>query len=87
MFYDHPFTAHLTNSISLLLLVLIIAAAGNSDNSVEEYPASYPVVMSVGSVTSTRVRSSFSQYNESVIMKLAPKGSFVPLAMILFFFS
>ena len=65
MFYDHPpFTAHLTNSISLLLLVLIIAAAGNSGNSDFFYPASYPVVMSVGSVNSTRGHSDFSQFNE-----------------------
>jgi serine protease len=55
--------------------VLIIAAAGNSGNSAYSYPASYPVVMSVGSVTSTRSHNGFSQYNDQV--EIAAPGTAV----------
>jgi len=46
--------------------VLIVAAAGNSGNSALSYPASYPSVVSVASLTSSGTRSSFSQYNDQV---------------------
>jgi subtilisin family serine protease len=58
-----------TNSLALALLhllVLIVAAAGNSGNSALGFPASYPSVMSVASLTSSGSRSSFSQYNDQV---------------------
>ena len=53
--------------------VLIIAAAGNGGNSALGYPASYPAVVSVASLTSSGSRSSFSQYNDQV--EIAAPGS------------
>merc|ERR1712157_270605 len=44
--------------------VLIIAAAGNSENSALSYPASYKSVMSVAAVDSNENKAGFSQYNE-----------------------
>jgi subtilisin family serine protease len=55
--------------------VLIIAAAGNDGNSAMSYPASYNTVVSVASVDSSEVRSSFSQYNDQV--ELAAPGTAV----------
>jgi len=46
--------------------VLSIAAAGNDGTSRMSYPASYPVVMSVGALDSNKVIASFSQYNSEV---------------------
>jgi serine protease len=46
--------------------VLSIAAAGNGGNSQLSYPASYPVVVSVGAVDSTKTIATFSQYNSAV---------------------
>ncbi|NKI36548.1 S8 family serine peptidase [Wenzhouxiangella sp. XN79A] len=46
--------------------ILSIAAAGNDGNSTSSYPASYPAVMSVAAIDSTRTVASFSQYNPSV---------------------
>jgi serine protease len=46
--------------------VLSIAAAGNGGNSTMSYPASYPVVVSVGAVDSTKTIATFSQYNSAV---------------------
>eukprot|EP00984_Skeletonema_dohrnii_P007715 scaffold2830_cov72-Skeletonema_dohrnii-CCMP3373.AAC.2 len=53
--------------------VLIVAAAGNDGNSAWSYPASYPAVVSVASLTSSGSRSSFSQYNDQV--EIAAPGS------------
>jgi len=44
--------------------VLIIAAAGNSGSDGYHYPASYHVVMSVASLTSSSKLSSFSTRND-----------------------
>jgi len=46
--------------------VLSIAAAGNGGNSQMSYPASYPIVVSVGAVDSAKNIASFSQYNSQV---------------------
>jgi subtilisin family serine protease len=46
--------------------VLSIAAAGNGGNSQMSYPASYPIVVSVGAVDSTKTIATFSQYNSQV---------------------
>ena len=46
--------------------VIAIAAAGNSGNSVKEYPASYEGVVSVAAVNSNGQRAGFSQYNDMV---------------------
>jgi len=46
--------------------ILVIAAAGNSGNTVKSYPASYVAVMSVASLKENEQRSSFSQYNDQV---------------------
>jgi serine protease len=46
--------------------VLSIAAAGNAGNSTMSYPASYPVVVSVGAVDSAKTVATFSQYNTQV---------------------
>ena len=46
--------------------ILFVASAGNDGDSSYGYPASYSEFVSVGSVTSSKVRSSFSQYNDQV---------------------
>jgi len=46
--------------------VLIIAAAGNSGNTVKSYPASYPHVMSVAAIDSSKNKAGFSQWNDQV---------------------
>ncbi|HZH77247.1 MAG TPA: S8 family serine peptidase, partial [Archangium sp.] len=46
--------------------VLSIAAAGNGGNSQMSYPASYPIVVSVGAVDSAKNIATFSQYNSQV---------------------
>ena len=46
--------------------VLSIAAAGNGGNSQLSYPASYPIVVSVGAVDSAKNIATFSQYNSQV---------------------
>jgi subtilisin family serine protease len=46
--------------------VLSVAAAGNGGNSTLSYPASYPVVMSVGAVDSNKNIAAFSQFNSAV---------------------
>ena len=46
--------------------VLSVAAAGNGGNSQLSYPASYPIVMSVGAVDSNKQIATFSQYNSAV---------------------
>lgn len=46
--------------------VLSIAAAGNDGTTRMSYPASYPIVVSVGAVDSAEAWASFSQYNREV---------------------
>jgi subtilisin family serine protease len=46
--------------------VLSVAAAGNGGNSQLSYPASYPIVVSVGAVDSAKNIATFSQYNSQV---------------------
>ncbi len=46
--------------------VLSIAAAGNGGNTAYSYPASYPSVMSVGAIDSSKQITSFSQKNDQV---------------------
>jgi len=46
--------------------VLIIAAAGNSGNTVLSYPASYKAVMSVAAVDVHKDKAGFSQWNDQV---------------------
>ena len=46
--------------------VISVAAAGNGGNSTLSYPASYPVVISVGAVDSAKTIATFSQYNSEV---------------------
>lgn len=55
--------------------ILLIAAAGNAGNSGYYYPASYNSVISVASITSNRVRSSFSVYNDQI--ELSAPGSYI----------
>ena len=45
---------------------LIVAAAGNDDASQSDYPAAYPGVMSVASVSSSDQKSYFSNYGSEV---------------------
>ena len=45
---------------------LIVAAAGNDNTETPDYPASYPAVVSVASVGSSDLKSSFSNYGSSV---------------------
>lgn len=53
----------------------IIAAAGNEGREIAFYPASYPRVLSVGSVDEDDYRSSFSNYHTSV--DVSAPGSFI----------
>lgn len=56
--------------------VIFIAAAGNSGISKRHYPASYPGVISVGSINSDGSRSYFSNYGDWVKI-WAPGGFYV----------
>ncbi len=53
--------------------VLVFAAAGNSDSSALEYPASYDNVVSVAATTITRGRANYSNFNAAVDIA-APGG-------------
>lgn len=46
--------------------IIVVAAVGNSGNSVLRYPAALDGVIGVGSVDQNLQRSAYSQYNESV---------------------
>jgi subtilisin family serine protease len=46
--------------------ILVVAAAGNDGDSTLSYPASYPEVVSVASITESLQPSYFSQYNSEV---------------------
>ena len=46
--------------------ILVIAAAGNDGNTDYNYPASYPSIMSVAAIDSSKNRASFSQRNSQV---------------------
>ncbi|UJB21843.1 S8 family serine peptidase [Lysobacter gummosus] len=52
--------------------VLSIAAAGNSGNNTQSYPAGYPSVVSVAAVDSANVKAGFSQFTPKV--ELAAPG-------------
>lgn len=52
--------------------ILSIAAAGNSGNSVQSYPAGYPSVISVAAVNANNVKADFSQFTPKV--ELAAPG-------------
>merc|ERR1712151_522659 len=54
--------------------ILLVAAAGNSGNSARSYPASYGAIMSVGAMTSSEKRSSFSQFNDQVEISAPGSG-------------
>jgi len=46
--------------------ILFVAAAGNGGSSSKLYPASYPALMSVAAIDSSKNKASFSQYNDQV---------------------
>ncbi len=46
--------------------ILVVGASGNDGNSTRYYPASYPGVISVGSVNSLSIHSTFSNYNDAL---------------------
>lgn len=46
--------------------ILVIAAAGNDNTSIPDYPAAYKGVFSVASVTVSDIKSGFSNYNQNV---------------------
>jgi len=46
--------------------ILFVAAAGNDGNSVLNYPASYPALISVAAIDSNKNKAGFSQYNSQV---------------------
>jgi serine protease len=54
--------------------VVIVAAAGNSNNDVKIYPASYNNVISVASTDSTDIRGSFSSYGPTVDIAAPGRG-------------
>jgi subtilisin family serine protease len=51
--------------------ILVIAAAGNDGNTRVSYPAGYPSVVSVGALTESNKRASFSQFNADVELSAA----------------
>lgn len=53
---------------------LVIAAAGNDDTDVPDYPASYKGVLAVASVTTNDVKSGFSNFGSTIDMS-APGSS------------
>jgi serine protease len=55
--------------------ILVVAAAGNDGTTAFHYPASYPDVISVGSVNQVLFKSRFSNYNEQV--DLSGPGEYV----------
>lgn len=54
--------------------VVVVVAAGNSGNTVKNYPASYelPNIVAVASVTAANIRSSFSSYGIKNVHVFAP---------------
>ena len=54
--------------------VIVIAAAGNENNSAPFYPAYYPEVVGVGSVNHAGIRSLFSNYGDNISV-MAPGGT------------
>jgi serine protease len=46
--------------------VLIVASAGNDNNEVKKYPASYEYVLNIGSTNTSDVKSSFSSYGPTI---------------------
>lgn len=48
--------------------VILVASVGNKGTTEKMYPAAYDNVIGVGSVTQSKTRSSFSQYNSSVLV-------------------
>jgi len=62
--------------------VLSVAAAGNDGNKRKSYPASYPSVISVAAIDSSKVVASFSQQNSEVELAAPGVGvlSTVPFA-------
>ena len=48
--------------------VIVVAAVGNAGDSITYYPAGYDGVIGVASVGKTKMRSSFSQHNSSVLV-------------------
>ncbi len=54
--------------------VMVIAAAGNENNNLLQYPAAYAHVVSVASLDSTDSRSSFSSYGNTVDIAAPGRG-------------
>ncbi len=59
--------------------IVMVAAAGNANNSIANYPAAYPGVLSVASTNSADVRSGFSSFGSWVDIS-APGSSIWSLA-------
>ena len=60
--------------------IIIVGASGNDGVSTKYYPASYPGVVSVGSIDETLTISSFSNYNDAVDLT-APGAQIVSTAL------
>lgn len=65
-FYYAPFEQDVIHYATINKNALVIAAAGNSNNSIPVYPASYEYVLAVGGVDSFDVKSNSSSYYEFV---------------------
>ncbi len=65
-FYYAPFEQDVVNYASINKNALVIAAAGNSNNTDPIYPASYEYVLAVGGVDSFDVKSPSSSFYEFV---------------------
>lgn len=53
---------------ALGLGAILVASAGNDSGTIKRYPAAYSGVIGVGSVDKDKTKSSFSNYNESVMI-------------------
>ena len=62
--------------------ILLVAAAGNGGDDQFSYPASHDSVISVASVTSSKRRSSFSQFNSGVELSAPGSGIYVTGAAV-----
>lgn len=61
-----PFEQNIIDYASINKNSLVIAAAGNSNNTIPFYPASYELVLAIGGVDSFDVKSNSSSYYEFV---------------------
>src|SRR5690606_32172444 len=71
--FPSAFEQDIINYAAINRNVVIVAAAGNTDQELDFYPASYQNVLSVGSVTNKDVKSPGHTYSYAI--KIAAQGT------------